>query len=348
MNIGFYIPSLQGGGEEKRVRDISQFLARQGHAVHVFCDGPGQPALCGVRVVTLPGRGRLRLARNAAALRQQLRAQDIAVLFCFKRVGSVMGFVLEHFGGKAQIFGNIANTWPGKVLLNRLTPRRMISIHEDLNSQFPARLRIHMIPIGVARPDPGTSARRARSDGGPCQLLFVGGLSAQKRPERLLQLAAELRRRDFAFHLSILGQGPLKASLKAEASALGLARPANTSPFGVTFVDHVPPTEHYLACDFLLLTSDYEGLPNVILEAGALGRCVLATDVGAVGSVLANGRGRAFARFDAAAYANAITELYDSAECIAMGQRLRDFVVEHHNQADMLRGYQVLAEHYAR
>lgn len=340
MNIGFFIPSLMGGGEEKRVRDISQFLARHGHKVHVFCERPDQPELAGVRVVQLRASGPLRLVRNAFALRRELRAQDIELMLCFKRAGSVMGFLLEHLGSKAQIFGNIANAWPGKLYLNRITPRRMISIHEDLNGQFMGRVRIQTIPIGVALPSLAQAAGRApraASGGGICQLLYVGGLSVQKRPERLLQLAAELQGRTFPFHLSILGQGPLEAELKASATEMGLT-PA------ITFAGHTSPTEYYLACDFLLLTSDYEGLPNVILEAGALGTCVIATAVGAIGSVLADGRGRAFTGFDASVFADEIIKLYETSECVALGQNLQTYVKTHHDQADMLQGYLALAE----
>jgi glycosyltransferase involved in cell wall biosynthesis len=329
-----------GGGEEKRVRNIAQFLVRNGHQVCVFCNYPNSCELNGVQVVELRSVSTFKLLWNAIALRRELRARDIALFFCFKRAGSIIGFVLEKLGSRAQIFGNIANAWPDKAFINYLTPRRMISIHEGLNRQFSEGVSIHTIPIGVALPPPELTAERMlrkNRKNGTCQLLYVGGLTTQKRPERLLQLAAELRQRAFPFHLHILGQGPMEGKLQASAEAMGL-----TSV--VTFVGHTSPREHYLSCDFLLLTSDYEGLPNVLLESGALGICVLSTAVGAIGTVLANGRGRALPGFAACIFADEITKLYDSLEYVTLGHELKSYVETYHNESDMLQGYLSLAE----
>lgn len=92
MNVGFIISSLHGGGEEKRVRDISQYLAQNGCRVHVFCADSGDAELRGVNVVKLRKFGGLGFIHNVRFLLKEIREQDIQVLFCFKRSGSVIGY----------------------------------------------------------------------------------------------------------------------------------------------------------------------------------------------------------------------------------------------------------------
>ncbi len=52
------------------------------------------------------------------------------------------------------------------------------------------------------------------------------------------------------------------------------------------FVDRYELLPHYAACDLVVLASFYDGLPNVLLEAAALGIPLLATKAGGMGDVL--------------------------------------------------------------
>jgi len=55
------------------------------------------------------------------------------------------------------------------------------------------------------------------------------------------------------------------------------------------FMDRVDLPKHYLSCDWIAIPSFYEGMPNVMLEAGALGVPVLASGVDGMKDVLING-----------------------------------------------------------
>jgi glycosyltransferase involved in cell wall biosynthesis len=109
-----------------------------------------------------------------------------------------------------------------------------------------------------------------RSAGSRIELVCVGRLNPQKGFDRLLKIMALLH--DFDFRLRILGDGVLKESLVKQAHDLDLD--AKVQFLGI----QENPFRYMAESDCLLLTSYYEGLPNVVLEANACGLPVIAFD----------------------------------------------------------------------
>ena len=86
----------------------------------------------------------------------------------------------------------------------------------------------------------------------------------------------------------------------------------------------------YTACDFVALPSLFEGMPNVLLEAMALGVVPIVSDAGAMGEVVRDGEtGFVFPSEDryAAAEATARALSMNDSRRKAMGERARDFVI---------------------
>jgi glycosyltransferase involved in cell wall biosynthesis len=102
-------------------------------------------------------------------------------------------------------------------------------------------------------------------------ILAVGRLFRQKRYDILLRAFHELRKSINA-RLIICGDGPLKAELSRLIQELGVDDAVSLEGFV-----HNPYAWMAIA-DLLVLTSDHEGLPNVLIEAQALGVPVVATD----------------------------------------------------------------------
>ena len=105
---------------------------------------------------------------------------------------------------------------------------------------------------------------------GPPRLVAAGRMVRQKRFDNLLRAFAQVKHP--GARLTILGDGPLRASLERLAHTLGIAdRVAMPGYVG----DIIPSLRQ---SDLFVLSSDYEGLPGVILEALACNVPVATTE----------------------------------------------------------------------
>lgn len=102
-------------------------------------------------------------------------------------------------------------------------------------------------------------------------LVSVGSLSARKNYQLLLQAFAHVAP-ELDAALVILGEGNLRAILEQQVYELGLQGRVVMPGF------HADPTPWYQAADLFVLSSDYEGLPTVLIEALACGTPVVSTD----------------------------------------------------------------------
>jgi glycosyltransferase involved in cell wall biosynthesis len=133
-----------------------------------------------------------------------------------------------------------------------------------------AARRITVIPNGVS-PEFLTVVRRADLRPGPLRLLFVGRLSPQKNVPRLLEALSHVHS---DVELAIVGSGPEEADIADRVRIMGLH---NVRMVGAQQGDAL--REWYGWADALVLTSEQEGMPLVLLEAMAAGLPVVATDV---------------------------------------------------------------------
>lgn len=108
--------------------------------------------------------------------------------------------------------------------------------------------------------------------------VIVASLSSEKR----VDVAVEAIGRLAGWRLLVVGDGPLADRLRTQAVAACADR--------VTFTGSLPDVrDAYRAADVALLTSATEGLPGVLVEAALSGLPLVATDVGFVSDVVADG-----------------------------------------------------------
>lgn len=113
-----------------------------------------------------------------------------------------------------------------------------------------------------------------------CNLITIGRLEREKRYDRLLDIAAELQKRGFAFRWYFAGDGPLREEIERQLTERGLSG-------CVTLTGYMEnPCPLLVRCRALVLFSEYEGTPVTINEAKALGVPVIANDVGGVREML--------------------------------------------------------------
>ncbi len=128
----------------------------------------------------------------------------------------------------------------------------------------------------------GREARRAESLDSPtsfCGWPWAGSDAVKDYPTLLKALA----RAPETARLLIAGAGPLLTELVQLAARLGLER-------RVRFLGFEPNVQRWMqAADGFVLSSRYEGLPMVLLEAGACGVPAVATDVPGTREAIVNG-----------------------------------------------------------
>lgn len=111
---------------------------------------------------------------------------------------------------------------------------------------------------------------------------FVGHLTKQKGVEYLLRATKELKEKKEDFALKIIGDGSERRSLEKLSQDLSIEN-------FVYFVGHKENAWKYMQdLNVLVLPSLWEGLPNVIMEAMAVGLPVVATSVGGVPELIKN------------------------------------------------------------
>jgi len=222
------------------------------------------------------------------------------------------------------------------VLLERtlaLITDRIFVVGDELKKQLVDRYRIApaekilVVPLGLdlapladaARREPETGARAAlrKSLNLPVDrklVSIVGRLTKIKNHDLFLETAKRVLASRPDTDFVIVGGGERDAELKALASKLGIAG-------HVHFLGFRSDTAFlYSALDLAVITSDNEGTPVTLIEAGAAGLPVVSTDVGAVRTVVRDGEtGFVVPPGDAGTLADRIIRLLDDP---ALAQRL--------------------------
>ncbi len=172
------------------------------------------------------------------------------------------------------------------------------------------RDRIRVIHTGVDAEEEFAPERASPVEGlagDRVHILFPGRLVEQKDPLLMVEVAAALRDRGLRFQIHAVGEGDLEPRVRERLAGLGLG-------------DHVlihPPTRElqrwYAACDLLLMTSVFEGVPYVVFEAMAMGLPVVAPALPGNRELLGDGAALVEPRDSVPAYAEALARLIEDA-----------------------------------
>lgn len=324
------VNALTTGGAETQLVHLARALRERGDEVRVLAILRSQAftadlAALGVHVQVLdppPPRAPTALAATVRALRRW--RPDVIVSFLYQ--ANVLARVAGALAGVPVVVSSIRNEYFGgrlRDLLLRLTDP--LAAVTTTNSELAARSlvrrgvvppgRLRVIPNGVDPAawagEPGASERRRRAG---FLWLAAGRLEPQKDYATLLRAIA----RGSTAALWIAGQGRERKALETLATDLGLGD-------RVRFLGlrHDIPAL-LAAADALVLSSAWEGLPNIVLEAMAARRPVVATRVGGTPELVRDGlTGLLVPPRTPAALAAAMTtmERLPAADRLAMGER---------------------------
>ena len=345
MKVCFLAGTLARGGAERQLVYMLRALQSTGVSVRVLCLTRGEAFEEEVRqlgvAVTWVGRAKARRLRLLDIIRE-LRREPADVLQSSHFYTNLYVAAAGRILGRREI-GAIRNNLTNEIAANgRLgrwhlaAPRHLIAnsrmAYQRALAHGIAPHQLDFVPNALDAHCYG-AARRPTPDSPAAMLtlLFVGRLTEQKRPERFLRLAATLkhRRANRAPRLKFLiaGGGPLKPPLERSAADLGLTGD------DLSFLGECRcMKEIYRQADVLVLTSDYEGTPNALLEAMACGVPIVATAVGGVPELLGEGRGVLVAAHDEKGLAEAVYGLLeDTSRRTALSRRSRRYVVRCHS-----------------
>jgi len=130
---------------------------------------------------------------------------------------------------------------------------------------------------------------------------FVGRLTQIKRPDRLLDVAAECKHRGIDLRFLVAGEGELFEGSKQRA----LKEQLDVTFFGW----RSDINQIFAASDIAILTSDNEGIPLTLIQAAQAGLPVVATNVGSISDIVINESTGYLTATTAAEMADAIEKL---------------------------------------
>lgn len=228
--------------------------------------------------------------RSLLGLWRQLRSDPVDVLVLLTVVPNIWGRVLGRLTGVPVIVGTCRGG--GSPARQHEGLLSSLADHHICNSKALADIfvrrygvpeaSVSMIPNGVDtsyfryRPSPVGGGRRV--------ILSVARMVPDKDHDTLLRAFARIADRHPEVDLWLVGDGPGRESVERTVHGAGLAERVRLLP-GRS--DLLPVFEQ---ADILVLSSMREGLPNVILEAMAVGLPVVATAVGGIPDVVRHGQ----------------------------------------------------------
>ena len=358
IRVAHVAGSADVGGGERYLELLARHLDRDRFELAVIVPEPGplaaRLASLGIPVATVDLR-RLVSLPAVARLAAQIRAFAPHVLQShgarsnfYTRLAGAMAGVKARLSTVHNALGDYPVSATRRAVYcaaDRLTlplTSAVVCVAEALGRNYPRRALV--IPNGIELDhfDPGAvSATGMRQrwglDAGPV-LGFVGRLTPQKDPLTFLHAVAEVRRHRPNVKALVVGDGPLRGAVEAEIARLELRSSCRLTGMQA----EVAPLLG--AMDVFVLSSVSEGFPFVVLEAMAMERPVVATNVNGVAEIIEPGEsGLLVPPRDADATARAaLALLHNGAEARRIGRAARARVAERFTVAGMVERLQTL------
>jgi len=309
MRILYITNVVAYGGAEKQLHDRAAALVRRGHTVAVVSMMPFRAFEAslgglGVQTFSLGLGGRATVPR---ALREYLRVLRVfdpdivhAHLFWSSMFSRMVRLLPPAARGRARVLVCSSHSqaeYPrARYLAYRLTnplgdawtsvSREGIAVHEAAGAipRGSARWTPNGVDLGRFRADPAArlAVRAELGVGERFMWLALGSFEAEwKDYGTMLRALARVPAGSLLF---IGGDGALLEEKRQLAASLGLAE-------RVRFLGLRPDPERLLqASDAYVMSSQTEGMPNVLLQAGATGLPVVTTNVGEASAIVQDGR----------------------------------------------------------
>ena len=273
---------------------------------------------------------------EAMVLAAVLRKAQVAHLHChFANSGATVGMLAAHFlqiPWSLTLHGISETDYPaGLLLCDKLAEAKFVAcaswfIRAQAMRLAPMELwpKLSVVRCGVDVA--ALSEPLPAQINGPIKIVSVGRMSAEKGQLGLIEAFAQLVSNEVDVHLTLVGDGPLRDSIKKAVADRGLSD-------RVRMMGALPERETLLeiaSCHAFILPSLMEGLPVVLMEAMALGKPVVASHIAGIPELVEHGvTGLLFRPGDWADLAEKALQLIkDATGAAEMGERGRLCVME--------------------
>ena len=303
--LTFVSTSSSGGGAEQQVRALALAFRRRGWRVGVISMLPLEPLFSELRSEDIAVAS-LGMTRGIPDPRAYIRLARILqrwrpdIVHCHMVHANLLGRLSRLIVPRPVLVSTMHNEDEGpqwRYWAYRLTDRlgdvtttvSLGAVEEAVRRGAAPRSRIRLIPNGIDlaafHPDAGVrkTTRQELDVADRFMWLAVGRLTAAKAYHDMFAAFRRVLDADSRATLLIAGEGELEAELRATVEASGMSREIRL--LGVR-----PDIAALMqAADGFVMSSAWEGLPIVLLEASASGLPVVATDVGGSHDAIADG-----------------------------------------------------------
>lgn len=279
MKIIFVIPNMTGGGTERVISLLSDAYVKMGVEVAIMQFAGYEHAYKlndkaeDFSVAPRSNGNPLIMIKRLLTMRRYFKNNPGSYIFAFCVMGAVFS-VITTWGMKRHILVAERNS-PDSCNVKKLRnwaykhAERITFQTSDGIAYFPDQIAQKAVVI----PNPVDTAVQDRYEGiRSHRIVTVGRLHKQKNHALLLEAFAEFSGHFTDYELHIYGQGELEQELKEQAKRLGISEKVVWHGFCKDVREKIRDAAMFV------LSSDYEGISNSMLEALSMGIPTISTD----------------------------------------------------------------------
>jgi glycosyltransferase involved in cell wall biosynthesis len=290
-------------------------------------------------------------------LHRLMKIKQIHVVRTHRYRSNLYGRLAAFSSGVPVIIASVHDNYrtdkrPKRRIMNRILSKitdKIVAVSEDVKEDIirydridPSKVQVIPNGIDVERFNPEKNTSNIRKEF-PLEeddivIGFIGRIVPAKGLKYLLNALPYLKEEFKSIKLLVVGEGSLVEELKEKAKK-------NNIFDNILFTGGRRDIPEILASiDIFVMPSTAEGLPNSLLEAMAMGKPVVATEVGGIPELIKNGRtGLLVPPRNPEALATAIRDLISNDQLAAkMGQAARSFVLNNYSIVEIAQKWQTL------
>lgn len=285
MKIVFVLPDMPGGGTERVVALLANEYVKRGYEVAILLFAGKQTAY------PLDPRVEVHVAGEASGGKISVRLKRIFKMRKFYRENkgcyifafSVMGAVFSVFAAAGIPHRMLVSERNDPTRFSQWRIRnwaykkaeKLVLQTTDMKECFPEGLRKKAVvipnPVAEGMPEPFQGERKK-------QVVSVARLQPQKNHKLLLDAFADFAKEYPEYELHLFGVGELEEALRRQAKQLEIEQKVMFRGFSSNVKEEIRDSAMFV------LSSDYEGISNSMIEALAMGVPVISTDCPVGGS----------------------------------------------------------------